>query len=105
MDFSKFNNEFMNMQTMIMKYNNQVNDIKVRIKNNSKEINRYEAKIKSTKNIVEKDLYKTLEDMGDIVVSEPSAQDIEDERFDYDFSVILVTDGTVEKAIAQYVSA
>ena len=49
MDFSKFNNEFMNMQTMIMKYNNQVNDIKVRIKNNSKEINRYESKIKSTK--------------------------------------------------------
>ena len=45
-------------------------------------------------------VYKTLEDMGDIVVSEPSAQDIEDERFDYDFSVILVTDGTVEKAIA-----
>ena len=63
MDFSKFNNEFMNMQTMIMKYNNQVNDIKVRIKNNSKEINRYEAKIKSTKKKVEKDLYKTHIDM------------------------------------------
>lgn len=45
-------------------------------------------------------VYKTLEDMGDIIVSEPSAQDIEDERFDYDFSVILVTEGTVEKAIA-----
>ena len=38
MDFSKFNNEFMNMQTMIMKYNNQVNEIKLRIKNNTKEI-------------------------------------------------------------------
>jgi len=63
MDFSKFNNEFMNMQTMIIKYNNQVNEIKLRIKNNTKEINRYEAKIKATKNIVEKDLYKTLIDM------------------------------------------
>jgi len=63
MDFSKFNNEFMNMQTMIMKYNNQVNEIKLRIKNNTKEINKYESKIKSTKNIIEKDLYKTLVDI------------------------------------------
>ena len=45
-------------------------------------------------------VYKTLEDMGEIIVSVPSAQDIEDERFDYDFSLIIVTKESVEKAIA-----
>ncbi len=45
-------------------------------------------------------VYKTLEDMGEIIVSAPSAQDIEDEKFDYDFSIILVTKESVEKAIA-----
>ena len=45
-------------------------------------------------------VYKTLEDMGEIIVSNPSAQDIEDEKFDYDFSIILVTKDSVEKAIA-----
>ncbi|MBQ2947208.1 MAG: hypothetical protein IJY25_04020 [Bacilli bacterium] len=60
MDFSKFNNEFMNMQTMIVKYNNQVNEIKNRIKYNLKEIGKYDTKIKGSKNIVEKSLYKTM---------------------------------------------
>lgn len=44
-------------------------------------------------------VYKTLEDMGEIIVSEPSAQDIEDEKFELDFSIILVTGESVEKAI------
>jgi len=45
-------------------------------------------------------VYKTLEDMGEIIVSVPSAQDIEDEKFDYDFSLIIVTKENVEKAVA-----
>jgi len=51
-------------------------------------------------------VYKTLEDMGEILVSVPSAQDIEDEKFDYDFSLILVTRESVEaaKAAAKSVS-
>ncbi len=51
-------------------------------------------------------VYKTLEDMGEIIVSVPSAQDIEDEKFDYDFSLILVTKDSVEaaKAAAKSVS-
>ena len=43
-------------------------------------------------------VYKTLEEMGEIIVSVPSAQDIEDEKFDYDFSLILVSKESVEKA-------
>ncbi len=44
-------------------------------------------------------VYKTLEELGEIIVSEPSAQDIEDEKFDFDFSIIVVTEATCEKAI------
>ena len=45
-------------------------------------------------------VYKTLEDVGEIIVSNPSAQDIEDEKFEFDFSIIMVSDATVDKAIA-----
>ncbi len=47
-------------------------------------------------------VYKALEDLGETIVSNPSAQDIEDEKFDFDFSVIFITDEdseTVKKAI------
>lgn len=47
-------------------------------------------------------VYKALEELGDMIVSVPSAQDIEDERFDFDFSVIILTDAdaeTVKKAV------
>jgi len=37
-------------------------------------------------------IINTLDSLGDIVYSNPSAEDIEDERFDFEFSVILVTD-------------
>ena len=45
-------------------------------------------------------VFKALEELGEIVVSVPSTQDIEDERFDFDFSVILITDADVAKAVA-----
>ena len=45
-------------------------------------------------------VYKTLEELGEIIVSVPSAQDIEDEKFEYDFSLIMVSKENEEKAIA-----
>ena len=48
-------------------------------------------------------VFKALEDLGEIIVSVPSTQDIEDEKFDLDFSVIVITDkdlDTVVKAAA-----
>ena len=45
-------------------------------------------------------VFKALEELGEIIISNPSAQDIEDEKFDFDFSIIMVTDCSVEKALA-----
>ncbi|MFA9463815.1 MAG: chemotaxis protein CheW [Velocimicrobium sp.] len=42
-------------------------------------------------------VFKTLEELGDVVVSSPSVQDIEDERFELDFSVVLLTKATMDK--------
>ena len=51
-------------------------------------------------------VFKALEDLGEIIISNPSAQDIEDEKFDYEFSIIMVADCDAKKAIAaaSYVS-
>ena len=45
-------------------------------------------------------VFKALEELGEIIVSVPSTQDIEDERFEYEFSVILITEATVDAVIA-----
>ncbi len=45
-------------------------------------------------------VYKILEELGEIIVSVPSAQDIEDEKFEYEFSLIMVSKESAEKAIA-----
>ncbi|MCR5654331.1 MAG: chemotaxis protein CheA [Lachnospiraceae bacterium] len=37
-------------------------------------------------------VFKALEELGEILISEPSSQDIEDEKFDFDFSLVFVTD-------------
>ena len=47
-------------------------------------------------------VFKAIEEQGEILVSNPSAQDIEDERFDLEFSVIVITEkamSDVSKAI------
>ena len=47
-------------------------------------------------------VFKTLDGMGTIIKSEPEVQDIEDEKFEYDFSLILLTKESiaeVKKAI------
>ena len=45
-------------------------------------------------------VFKALEELGEIIVSNPSAQDIEDEKFELDFSVVIITSKSLEEVIA-----
>ena len=51
-------------------------------------------------------VFKGIEEVGEIAVSEPSTQDIEDEKFDFTFSLVVITDEDMDKVsgIAQNVS-
>ena len=51
-------------------------------------------------------VFKALEELGEIIKSEPSVQDIEDEKFDLDFSLIIVTTKDIDtvKAAVEHVS-
>jgi len=51
-------------------------------------------------------VYKAMEELGEIIVSNPPAQDIEDEKFDLEFSLVVISDATPDQAIkaAQNVS-
>lgn len=42
-------------------------------------------------------VFKALEELGDVIKSQPEVQDIEDEKFDLDFSVIILTQASVDK--------
>ncbi|MCR5673919.1 MAG: chemotaxis protein CheA [Lachnospiraceae bacterium] len=42
-------------------------------------------------------VFKALEELGEVIVSEPSVQDIEDEKFDFDFSLYFVTTSPIDK--------
>ncbi len=42
-------------------------------------------------------VFKNLEGHGDIIKSEPSVQDIEDEKFDLDFSIVMVSEDSFDK--------
>lgn len=44
-------------------------------------------------------VFKNLEGHGDIIKSEPSVQDIEDEHFDFDFSIVIITNDSFETII------
>ncbi|MBR4758721.1 MAG: Hpt domain-containing protein, partial [Lachnospiraceae bacterium] len=47
-------------------------------------------------------VFKAIEELGEIIVSNPSAQDIEDEKFEKDFSMIIISEQSadaVKKAI------
>ena len=44
-------------------------------------------------------VFKALEEHGEIIVSSPAIQDIEDEKFDFDFSVIIVSQDPLEDVI------
>ncbi len=41
-------------------------------------------------------VFKAVEELGEIIVSNPSAQDVEDEKFDLDFSLIVISDEDIE---------
>lgn len=44
-------------------------------------------------------VFKAVEDKGEIVVSNPSAQDVEDEKFEQDFTLIVLTDADLDDII------
>lgn len=44
-------------------------------------------------------VFKAVEELGEIIVSEPSAQDVEDEKFDKDFTLIVISDSTLDEVI------
>ena len=41
-------------------------------------------------------VFKALDEIGDIIRSQPEVQDIEDEKFAYDFSMVLLTKEEIE---------
>ena len=45
-------------------------------------------------------VFKAVEELGEIIVSEPSSQDIEDEKFDFSFSIFVITGEEMEKVVA-----
>lgn len=48
-------------------------------------------------------VFKALEELGEVIKSDPSVQDIEDEKFEFDFTVVIVTNSdkdTVTKAVS-----
>lgn len=44
-------------------------------------------------------VFKALEELGEVIVSDPSVQDIEDERFDLDFSLVFITENSLDKVL------
>ncbi|MCI5934344.1 MAG: chemotaxis protein CheA [Lachnospiraceae bacterium] len=45
-------------------------------------------------------VFKAVEEFAQIIVYNPSSQDIEDERFEFDFSIYFVTEEPVDKIVA-----
>ncbi len=44
-------------------------------------------------------VFKALEDLGEVIISNPSVQDIEDEKFDLDFSLVFITESPLDRVI------
>lgn len=45
-------------------------------------------------------VFKSVEELGEIIKSIPSAQDIEDEKFDLDFDIFVITGESLDKVLA-----
>ena len=45
-------------------------------------------------------VYKAVEEKGEIILSDPSAQDIEDEKFDFDFSLIVISEHKIDDILS-----
>ena len=46
-------------------------------------------------------VFKDLEDIGEIIASDPNTQDIEDEKFDHTFAVLVITDEEEPDKVAE----
>lgn len=44
-------------------------------------------------------VFKALEDLGDVIISNPPVQDIEDEKFELDFSLIFISESSLDKVL------
>lgn len=44
-------------------------------------------------------VFKALEELGEVIISNPPVQDIEDEKFELDFSLIFITDSPLDKVL------
>ncbi len=44
-------------------------------------------------------VFKSLEALGEIIVSDPPVQDIEDERFDLEFSLVFISDSPLSRVV------
>jgi len=51
-------------------------------------------------------VFKAIEEVAEIIISEPSAQDVEDEKFDRDFTLVVISDNSLDAVIkaAEHVS-
>ena len=51
-------------------------------------------------------VFKALEELGEVIKSDPSAQDIEDERFDLEFTLVIITEKDINavKKVVENVS-
>ena len=45
-------------------------------------------------------VFKALEELGDVIKANPEVQDIEDEKFDFDFSLVIITKHDIDKVKA-----
>ena len=45
-------------------------------------------------------VFKAVEDIGEIAIASPPVQDIEDEKFDLDFTIIVITGSSLEEVLA-----
>lgn len=64
----------------------------------------YEIKVTVDENCILKAaraflVFKNLEGHGDIIKSDPSVQDIEDEKFDFDFQIVILTEESFDDII------
>lgn len=44
-------------------------------------------------------VFKAVEEVAEIIISDPSAQDVEDEKFDNDFTLVVLSDAELDKVI------
>ncbi len=45
-------------------------------------------------------VFKAVEELGEVIISDPSTQDIEDEKFDFEFSLITISDKPLDQIIS-----